>query len=76
MKHSILLRGRKTSITLEAEFWRAFRDIAAERGIPAQSLVEEVAKTRTNYNLSSHIRVYVLEHIQARVPKPKRRTEA
>ena len=61
VKHSLTLRGHRTSVSLEAPFWRAFRDIAAERGVPINVLAVEVDEGReTDVGLASAIRVFVL----------------
>ena len=61
VKHSLTLRGHRTSVSLEAPFWRAFRDIAAERGVPINVLAVEVDEGReTDVGLASEIRVFVL----------------
>jgi predicted DNA-binding ribbon-helix-helix protein len=61
VKHSLTLRGHRTSVSLEAEFWQAFRDIAAERGVTLNQLAIEVDEGRSgNVGLASAIRVFVL----------------
>ncbi len=61
-KHSLTLRGHRTSVSLEAAFWRAFRDIAAERGVAINALATEVDAARAeDVGLASAIRVFVLE---------------
>lgn len=60
-KHSLVIAGHRTSVSLEAAFWNALRDIAAARGLPLARLVAEIDETRGEANLSSAIRVYVLE---------------
>jgi predicted DNA-binding ribbon-helix-helix protein len=50
---------------LEDEFWRAFREIAAKEGCSAAELATRVLYTRTDKNLSSALRVFVLEHFRA-----------
>ena len=61
VKHSLTLRGHRTSVSLEAEFWQAFRDIAAERGVTLNQLAIEVDESRSgNVGLASAIRVFVL----------------
>ena len=62
VKRSIALGGRKTSITLEEQFWVALKGIAFDRGMPIKSLVAEIESNRDRSNLSSTLRVYVLEH--------------
>ncbi len=59
-KHSIVIAGHRTSISLEDAFWRALRDIAAARGQSLASLVAEIDATRGAANLSSAIRVFAL----------------
>ncbi len=55
------LRGHRTSISLEPEFWQAFRAIAARRGLSLNALVSEVDESRDmETGLASAIRVHVL----------------
>jgi predicted DNA-binding ribbon-helix-helix protein len=61
VKHSLTLRGHRTSVSLEAEFWQAFRDIAAERGVTLNQLAIEIDEGRSgDVGLASAIRVFVL----------------
>jgi predicted DNA-binding ribbon-helix-helix protein len=63
VKHSLTLHGHRTSVSLEEEFWRAFRAIAAEKDQPINALAAEIDATRgTETGLASAIRVYVLNH--------------
>uniref|UniRef100_UPI003B528E60 ribbon-helix-helix domain-containing protein n=1 Tax=Roseovarius indicus TaxID=540747 RepID=UPI003B528E60 len=67
VKHSLTLRGHRTSVSLEAEFWDAFRTIAADRGQPINALAAEIDEARgTNLGLASAIRLFVLRHYQDR----------
>lgn len=59
-KRSVTIAGHRTSVSLERPFWDALRDIAAERGVSLNALVEEVDRGRKG-NLSSALRVLVLE---------------
>ena len=62
-KHSLTLRGHRTSVSLEAEFWQAFRDIAAEKSKPINVLAAEIDADRgLDLGLASAIRLYVLRH--------------
>lgn len=62
-KHSLTLRGHRTSVSLEEEFWQAFRAIAAERGLTLNQLAVEVDEARDgDVGLASAIRVFVLRH--------------
>jgi predicted DNA-binding ribbon-helix-helix protein len=61
VKHSLTLRGHRTSVSLEAEFWHAFRDIAAERGVTLNQLAIQIDEGRSgDVGLASAIRVFVL----------------
>jgi predicted DNA-binding ribbon-helix-helix protein len=61
VKRSLSIAGHRTSISLEEPFWDALRAIAAERGVSLQALVGEIDSRRAGQNLSSAIRVFVLE---------------
>ncbi|MBY6165868.1 MAG: ribbon-helix-helix domain-containing protein [Pseudomonadota bacterium] len=62
-KHSLTLHGHRTSVSLEPEFWQAFRDIAREKDMAINVLAAEIDQTRgTDAGLASAIRVYVLNH--------------
>jgi predicted DNA-binding ribbon-helix-helix protein len=70
-KHSLTLRGHRTSVSLEPEFWAAFRAIAADRGIPVNQLAAEIDAARDGQEgLASAIRVFVLRHLQSRSTSP------
>lgn len=58
-KRSVLIAGHPTSVSLEAAFWNALKEIATARGLSVNALVEAIDRTRTG-NLSSAIRVFVL----------------
>jgi predicted DNA-binding ribbon-helix-helix protein len=65
-KHSLTLHGHRTSISLEPEFWEAFRQIAAERGIPVNQLAAQIDDARKgDAGLASAIRVHVLNRYRA-----------
>jgi predicted DNA-binding ribbon-helix-helix protein len=68
-KHSLAVAGHRTSISLEQAFWEGLRRIAAERDVSVAALVAEIDATRGGANLSSAIRVFVLEAL-ARVSGP------
>ncbi|MCU0826500.1 MAG: ribbon-helix-helix domain-containing protein [Tabrizicola sp.] len=65
-KHSLTLHGHRTSISLEPEFWDAFRQIADERGLALNQLAAEIDDARRgDAGLASAIRIYVLNHYRA-----------
>jgi predicted DNA-binding ribbon-helix-helix protein len=66
VKHSVTLKGHRTSISLEAAFWDAFREIALSRGLTLNALAAEIDAARGDVGLASAIRVYVLTTLRAR----------
>jgi len=66
-KHSLTLKGHRTSVTLEPEFWDAFRDIAAKEGKPINALASDIDASRgPGVGLASAIRVFVLARFRGR----------
>lgn len=62
-KHSLTLHGHRTSVSLEPEFWDAFRSIAAEKLTPLNALATEIDTARRgDEGLASAIRVFCLNH--------------
>lgn len=60
VKHSLTLRGHRTSVSLEPEFWAAFCQIAAQRRLSINALATELDAARAG-GLASSIRVFVLQ---------------
>ena len=58
-KHSVIISGHQTSLSLEPEFWKELKGIAEKRKISLSHLIEEIDNKRRT-NLSSAIRVYIL----------------
>jgi predicted DNA-binding ribbon-helix-helix protein len=69
-KRSIVIAGHKTSISLEDAFWKALKDIALAQRATLSDLVATIDSQRRHGNLSSAIRLFVLEHFQARAEGP------
>ena len=65
IKRSILINGRKTSVSLENEFWDGLHEIADREMIAHSTLVEQIDQERDNINLSSAIRVFVFNHFRS-----------
>lgn len=64
-KHSISIKGHRTSFSLEDIFYDALVDIADERQMPLAKLIVEIDAENTNQGgLSSAIRVYVFKTLQ------------
>ncbi len=66
-KRSFTIRGHRTSISLEAPFWDALREIAARRTMPLAALVAEIDSRRGNAaGLSTAVRLHILADLQSR----------
>jgi predicted DNA-binding ribbon-helix-helix protein len=59
-KHSLTLHGHRTSVSLEPEFWDAFRKVAEESGKTLNQLAAQIDEARGQTGLASAIRVFVL----------------
>ncbi len=66
-KRSIVIRNHKTSISLEDMFWACVRQIARERATTLSTLIGILDAERNGGNLSSTIRVFVLDHYRKNV---------
>jgi predicted DNA-binding ribbon-helix-helix protein len=64
VKRSIIRNGHKSSVSLEDQFWDCLREIAKSKMLTMSKLVEEIDQHRNGENLSSAIRVFVLEYYQ------------
>jgi predicted DNA-binding ribbon-helix-helix protein len=62
VKRSVVIGGHKTSISLEDAFWSHLKDIALAQRATLSALVAKIDATREHNNLSSAVRLYVLEH--------------
>ncbi len=63
VKRSLTLRGHRTSVSLEDDFWQAFQDIAKEKGMAINALAAEIDTNRDlETGLATAIRRFVLHH--------------
>jgi predicted DNA-binding ribbon-helix-helix protein len=65
-KRSIVIAGHKTSVSLEDAFWTALKEIAIGRKRTLSDVVGEIDSGRPHGNLSSTIRLFVLDHYRAK----------
>lgn len=65
VKRSIVIAGHKTSVSLEDAFWDALKEIAAQRKATLSDLVASIDSSRTQGNLSSAIRLFVLDYFRS-----------
>ena len=68
-KRSIVIAGHKTSVSLEDEFWNSLKEIGRSQEVTLSELVSDIDTRRVNGNLSSAIRVFVLDHYQKHSPR-------
>jgi predicted DNA-binding ribbon-helix-helix protein len=67
LKRSIVIAGHKTSISLEDAFWKGLKEIAGKRSLSLSDLVTAIDSGRQNSNLSSTIRLFVLDFYRDQV---------
>ena len=70
-KRSIMLAGNKTSVSLEKSFWDGLNEIAAEERITRSALIERIDTDRIDHNLSSSIRIFVLNYFKTLSQPPR-----
>jgi predicted DNA-binding ribbon-helix-helix protein len=66
-KRSLILGGHKTSVSLEDPFWAALKEIARDQRMSASQLAARIDGSREHQNLSSAIRLFVLNHYRSQV---------
>ena len=64
VKRSVAIAGHRTSVSLEAPFWDALKEIAGRRGVSVQQLIGDIDAGRGAQNLSSAVRVFVLAEMR------------
>ena len=62
LNRSVMLGRRKTSISLQAAFWAGLKEIADAEDVPDSALVRRIDTDRRHANLTSALRLYVLDH--------------
>lgn len=66
IKRSVVVDGHKTSVSLEDAFWSSLKDIAARRGLSLSMQIAAIDQHRRTSNLSSAIRLFVLDYFRER----------
>jgi predicted DNA-binding ribbon-helix-helix protein len=69
LKRSVAIAGHRTSISLEPPFWEVLRQIAERDAISIQKLIGRIDAERGDQNLSSAIRVFVINRLRAEVSR-------
>jgi predicted DNA-binding ribbon-helix-helix protein len=70
VKRSIVIAGHKTSVSLEDAFWKGLKEIAMGRGLTLSEMVAAIDSERAQGNLSSALRLFVLDHFRAQISTP------
>jgi predicted DNA-binding ribbon-helix-helix protein len=65
VKRSIVVGGHKTSVSLEEPFWTSMKEISQQLRVTLSELVSEIDTNRQQSNLSSAIRLFVLDHFKS-----------
>ena len=71
IKHSIVVGGHKTSVSLEEPFWNALKEIAYSRLLSLPELVTAIDACREHGNLSSAVRLFVLREFRDQISAPQ-----
>ncbi|MEI9805371.1 MAG: ribbon-helix-helix domain-containing protein [Pseudolabrys sp.] len=66
VKRSIVIAGHKTSVSLEEPFWLGLKEIAQNQHVTLSNMVGDIDTRRRQGNLSSAIRLFVLDTVRAR----------
>jgi predicted DNA-binding ribbon-helix-helix protein len=74
VKRSVVVAGHKTSVSLEDAFWKVLKDMASERDLSLSDLVGTIDAQRQQGNLSSAIRLFVLNFYRDQIFELGKRT--
>jgi predicted DNA-binding ribbon-helix-helix protein len=75
-KRSVVVAGHKTSVSLEQEFWEGLKEISRLRSSSLVETLDGIATNRTEGNLSSAIRLFVLDHYRTQAERSAGRPPA
>jgi predicted DNA-binding ribbon-helix-helix protein len=68
VKRSIVIGGHKTSVSLEEPFWLGLKELAHNQQMTLSTMVGDIDTKRQQGNLSSAIRLFVLDNVRSRMP--------
>ena len=63
-KHTVKINGHITSVFLESEFWEEIKQISKAKSVSTGQLISQIDQQKRGSNLSSAIRLYVLNHLR------------
>ena len=64
-KRSVVISGRKTSVSVEDEYWSSLKEISVLKGLTVTQLLSQIDADRSQENFSSAIRIFVLRHYKS-----------
>ena len=70
IKRSVVIDGHKTSVSLEDQFWSGLKEIARAQGSTLSKIVTEIDNSRRQGNLSSALRLFVLDQVRMHGIRP------
>ena len=70
LRRTIMIGGHRTSVSVEDAFWNSMKEISGQRDMTLSELVGEIDSNRQQGNLSSAIRLFVLDHFRSRAMAP------
>jgi predicted DNA-binding ribbon-helix-helix protein len=71
VRRGVYVAGHKTSVSVEDEFWEELIEIAKERGVSPSELITSINADRRHANLSSAVRLFVLNHYRTQIAARK-----
>ena len=71
VKHSVHVAGRNTSVSIEEPFWLQLKAIAVRRRKSMPKLISDINRKRDHNNLSSALRLYVLNFVKQEIEHGK-----
>ncbi len=69
-KRSIVISGHKTSVSLEDAFWNALKEAARANQTSVSVVIGRIDKAREHHNLSSALRLFILQYYRSRIQPP------
>src|SRR5262245_41979364 len=75
LKRTVSIAGHKTSVSLEDAFWQALEEIASERDMTRGKLIAAIDSKRQHGNLSSTVRLFVLDFYWKQISVSERPTD-
>jgi predicted DNA-binding ribbon-helix-helix protein len=76
VKRSVVIAGHKTSVSLEDAFWKGLKEISEQQQISVSDIISNIDSNRQHRNLSSAIRLFVLEHARAQRSSASQKSKA